>query len=170
MSTFIGLRKMCNLPVESMSTGGALWFKDLTITDPYFILPLISTATLFYILEVGSSLKKNIYLLLSREFKHLKTYFAHQKGLDTGTSAATMTHTMKWIMRAILLPTGFFFTYQSSVIRLILTNISYKINKKSYLFLGCHVLYCLQQFFFFGIFNRTQYTRCQALLEDSSGW
>ena len=113
MSTFYGLRQMCNLPVDSLSTGGALWFKDLTLTDPYFILPLMSTASLFFILEVCFFFLKQIFVYLT---KYLKIFFAHQKGIDTGTSAATMTHTMKWAMRAILIPTAFFFTYQSSVI------------------------------------------------------
>ena len=52
MSTFFGIRNMCDLPVESFRTGGALWFQDLTITDPFFILPIISASTLFIMLQV----------------------------------------------------------------------------------------------------------------------
>jgi YidC/Oxa1 family membrane protein insertase len=51
-STFISIRSMCKLPVESFHTGGILWFQDLTLTDPYYILPLISTATLFVMIKV----------------------------------------------------------------------------------------------------------------------
>ena len=43
---------MANLPVESMKTGGMLWFTDLTIPDPYFLLPVMTAATLFLTIEV----------------------------------------------------------------------------------------------------------------------
>lgn len=29
-----------------LSTGGTMWFTDLTIADPYYILPLISAGTM----------------------------------------------------------------------------------------------------------------------------
>lgn len=54
MSFFIALRKMSYLPVPSMQTGGALWFPDLTAADPFFILPLAVTGTMFFILELGA--------------------------------------------------------------------------------------------------------------------
>lgn len=40
------IRGMAALPVESMETGGTLWFQDLTVADPYFALP-IASACLF---------------------------------------------------------------------------------------------------------------------------
>ena len=43
MSFFIGLRGMANCPVESLTTGGILWFENLTLTDPYYLLPLIGS-------------------------------------------------------------------------------------------------------------------------------
>ncbi|XP_033753975.1 mitochondrial inner membrane protein OXA1L-like [Pecten maximus] len=54
LSVFIGLRKMAYYPVESMSTGGVFWFSDLTVSDPYFILPVITSATLLLSIELGS--------------------------------------------------------------------------------------------------------------------
>ena len=42
MSFFIGLRKMALAPVESMKTGGMMWFGDLTVPDPTYALPLIA--------------------------------------------------------------------------------------------------------------------------------
>ncbi|KAM3842432.1 mitochondrial inner membrane protein OXA1L [Diretmus argenteus] len=54
ISFFIALRKMSYLPVPSMQTGGALWFPDLTAADPYYILPLAVTTTMFFILELGA--------------------------------------------------------------------------------------------------------------------
>ncbi|XP_040886871.1 mitochondrial inner membrane protein OXA1L [Toxotes jaculatrix] len=54
VSFFIALRKMAYLPVPSMQTGGALWFLDLTAADPFYILPLAVTGTMFFILELGA--------------------------------------------------------------------------------------------------------------------
>ncbi|XP_034943447.1 mitochondrial inner membrane protein OXA1L [Chelonus insularis] len=52
-SFFFGLKKMANLPVESMQTGGLWWFKDLTVSDPYFLLPLMTSGTLFLTIKAG---------------------------------------------------------------------------------------------------------------------
>lgn len=52
LSFFIGLRKMADLPVPSLQTGGLLWFPDLTVADPFYILPLAVTGTMFLTLEV----------------------------------------------------------------------------------------------------------------------
>ena len=38
---------MVKAPVESMKYGGILWFPDLTIADPYFLLPLFNTLSLW---------------------------------------------------------------------------------------------------------------------------
>ncbi|KAL3046318.1 hypothetical protein OYC64_004348 [Pagothenia borchgrevinki] len=51
LSFFIALRKMSELPVPSMQSGGLLWFPDLTAADPLYILPVIVTGTMFFILE-----------------------------------------------------------------------------------------------------------------------
>ncbi|XP_029049180.1 mitochondrial inner membrane protein OXA1L [Osmia bicornis bicornis] len=48
---FMGLREMANLPVESLKTGGLWWFTDLTITDPYYLLPLFTSVGLFLVTE-----------------------------------------------------------------------------------------------------------------------
>ena len=37
------LNGMVHVPVPSMQTGGFLWFTDLTLRDPYFILPAAAT-------------------------------------------------------------------------------------------------------------------------------
>lgn len=54
ISFFIGLRRMANAPVESMTTGGALWFLDLTVPDPYYLLPIITSATFYLTIELGT--------------------------------------------------------------------------------------------------------------------
>ncbi|XP_015265175.1 PREDICTED: mitochondrial inner membrane protein OXA1L [Gekko japonicus] len=52
ISFFIALRKMAELPVPSLQTGGLWWFTDLSAADPYYILPLSVTVTMWAILEV----------------------------------------------------------------------------------------------------------------------
>ncbi|KAF2269465.1 hypothetical protein CC78DRAFT_487099 [Lojkania enalia] len=47
------LRGMADLPVESMRDQGFLWFTDLTISDPYYILPVLVGATSYILLKIG---------------------------------------------------------------------------------------------------------------------
>ncbi|KAM4853395.1 mitochondrial inner membrane protein OXA1L [Thomomys bottae] len=54
ISFFIALREMANLPVPSLQTGGLFWFQDLTISDPTYVLPLVVTATMWAVLELGA--------------------------------------------------------------------------------------------------------------------
>jgi membrane protein insertase Oxa1/YidC/SpoIIIJ len=59
VTTFMALRKLTQFPVESMSTGGALWFTDLTIVPPWSecYLPLIASVTLLVNMKVSNSFK-----------------------------------------------------------------------------------------------------------------
>lgn len=50
VSFFIGLRRMAE-GVPSFKEGGALTFTDLSIADPYYIMPLISSATFLITVE-----------------------------------------------------------------------------------------------------------------------
>ncbi|KAI7697450.1 hypothetical protein SSS_01817 [Sarcoptes scabiei] len=50
---FFTLRKMTSHPVESLKTGGILWFENLTIADPFCALPIITSLTLLATLEVS---------------------------------------------------------------------------------------------------------------------
>lgn len=43
---------MANLPVESMKAGGFAWFVDLTVPDQFYLLPIITSATLALTIEV----------------------------------------------------------------------------------------------------------------------
>lgn len=56
VSVFMGLRGMTNVPIDSLRTGGMLWFTDLTISDQYFLLPIITSATLYLTVEVSLTL------------------------------------------------------------------------------------------------------------------
>ena len=53
VSYFMAIRGMAYAPVTSMMAGGALWFPDLTMPDPSFILPIMSCAGFLISLEVG---------------------------------------------------------------------------------------------------------------------
>lgn len=53
-SMFIGLRGMANLPLESMMSGGLFWFHDLTIPDPYYLLPLFTSVSLYMQIHIGA--------------------------------------------------------------------------------------------------------------------
>ncbi|KAF7991354.1 hypothetical protein HCN44_002916 [Aphidius gifuensis] len=53
ISFFFALKGMANLPVDSMRHGGLWWFTDLTIPDPYYILPVVTAASLGLILKIG---------------------------------------------------------------------------------------------------------------------
>ena len=52
VSFFMALRGMANAPVTGMMAGGLLWFPDLTVPDPSFMLPVISSAGFLISLEV----------------------------------------------------------------------------------------------------------------------
>lgn len=45
---------MTRVPVESMKEGGLFWFEDLTVPDPYYLLPIITSTTLFITIEIGA--------------------------------------------------------------------------------------------------------------------
>ncbi|CAJ0924327.1 unnamed protein product, partial [Mesorhabditis belari] len=53
MTQFLAIRKMAAVSYPGFSTGGALWFTDLTSCDPYWALPVISAATMAMVMRVG---------------------------------------------------------------------------------------------------------------------
>ncbi|KAG8908229.1 Mitochondrial inner membrane protein oxa1 [Tulasnella sp. 403] len=55
LSMFFGIKWMCNLPVESMKYGGLSWFADLTVADPTYILPVLSTAAIVSMIKLSSA-------------------------------------------------------------------------------------------------------------------
>ena len=54
MSFFFGLRALANHPIPAMETGGAMWFSDLTVHDPYYVLPVVSAASMLAVIELGA--------------------------------------------------------------------------------------------------------------------
>ncbi|XP_070070743.1 mitochondrial inner membrane protein OXA1L [Drosophila takahashii] len=74
ISFFMGLRQMANAPVESMRDGGLFWFTDLTMADPFYLLPMITSATLYLTIEIGT---------------------------DSARLSAANMNTMKYVLRAL---------------------------------------------------------------------
>ncbi|VDN58111.1 unnamed protein product, partial [Dracunculus medinensis] len=50
---FFSIKKMIAANYPGWSSGGALWFPDLTVSDPYYALPLISAVTIFLVVNSG---------------------------------------------------------------------------------------------------------------------
>lgn len=48
------LRAMAKVPVPGLLTGGTAWFSNLTVPDPYFILPVATAASTHYLIKVRS--------------------------------------------------------------------------------------------------------------------
>lgn len=61
------LSGMAALPVPSLETGGLLWFTDLTVADPYFILPIMTAVV------VANTMK-----VCNRQFHHPRPNFGRQ--------------------------------------------------------------------------------------------
>jgi len=53
-SCFFALSGLCSDGIAGMTTGGALWFPDLTAQDPYYLLPILSSWSGVLILKRGS--------------------------------------------------------------------------------------------------------------------
>jgi YidC/Oxa1 family membrane protein insertase len=53
MSFFFGLKNAPEIFPELLATGGMLWFPDLTVPDPYVIMPVLSATTFLLMTEVG---------------------------------------------------------------------------------------------------------------------
>lgn len=95
MSFFFALKGMSNAPVESMKEGGLFWFTDLTICDPYYILPVLTSITVWATIEVTTSCKtSSVYIYYS------KRYF-FQLGTDSARLTAQGSPLLIYFFRAI---------------------------------------------------------------------
>ena len=63
------VRAMSAIPVPSMETGGFAWFADLTVHDPYYILPFVNVALGLMMLKVGLSCLPRADTLLTTRSK-----------------------------------------------------------------------------------------------------
>lgn len=51
--TFRLMRGMAYMPVPGLETGGVLWMNDLTLSDPYFLLPVMTAASYYLSFKVN---------------------------------------------------------------------------------------------------------------------
>lgn len=56
ISFFFALRGLANAGLPSMQVGGLSWFTDLTVADPYLVLPVVSCAMTLAVLETGAEM------------------------------------------------------------------------------------------------------------------
>ena len=54
LAFFFALRKLVALPVPQLKEGGMAWFTDLTMADPYYILPVTSMALTLGVMQMGA--------------------------------------------------------------------------------------------------------------------
>lgn len=66
--TFRLLRGMATLPAPGLENGGFLWISDLTVADPYFVLPAVTGLALFYAIRVSKWNCKLMENLLNLNF------------------------------------------------------------------------------------------------------
>ena len=59
--TFRLVRGMAHLPVPGLDTGGLLWMKDLTLSDPYFLLPIMTGASYYFTFKVTNAFRSKSY-------------------------------------------------------------------------------------------------------------
>jgi YidC/Oxa1 family membrane protein insertase len=56
MLFYFTLREMAEKGFDGLSTGGTLWFTNLTIPDPYYILPVLTASAFILTIEVCSTM------------------------------------------------------------------------------------------------------------------
>lgn len=54
LSFYFALTGLANAPLPALASGGVAWFPDLTAADPYYALPIISSAMTLLVLETGA--------------------------------------------------------------------------------------------------------------------
>jgi len=55
MSFFAAMRQMANVKLPSLTDGGTLWFTDLTVCDPTYILPVLVALSLHSLIRFGGT-------------------------------------------------------------------------------------------------------------------
>lgn len=53
--TLVLIRGMASLPVPGFETGGVLWFQNLAVPDPTYLLPLLTSGVMFFVMKVSTS-------------------------------------------------------------------------------------------------------------------
>ncbi|CAE6483420.1 unnamed protein product [Rhizoctonia solani] len=54
LAFFFGIRNLCNAGLPTLKEGGIGWFTDLTLADPTWALPVLSSASMLILLETSA--------------------------------------------------------------------------------------------------------------------
>jgi YidC/Oxa1 family membrane protein insertase len=64
LGLFLGLKKMCDLPVAQLTQSGLEWLPDLTVSGPYYILPtIVALSGNLQIMVCGTSRLRHFFSL-----------------------------------------------------------------------------------------------------------
>ena len=111
MTMFFALKGLAGAEIPSMTTEGLAWMTNLTLPDPYWVLPVASTALTLATLEVSFSFLLSYLSLLTRVFAQL--------GVDSTTQVQTSTtKNMKLFFRVMLVVALPFIAYFPAVSRI----------------------------------------------------
>lgn len=66
LAFFWGLRALAQLPLPQLTQGGFGWVTDLTLADPYYILPITSMLFTNLVIRVSQALGGLLYALADR--------------------------------------------------------------------------------------------------------
>lgn len=95
--TFRLLRGMVGLPVPGMDVGGYLWFQDLTVPDPLYVIPLLAGLAFYKTFKVRTLDREGRNMFMSLTEGDL------QMGGENGGSGSMNPSTLKTV--AIVIPT-----------------------------------------------------------------
>ncbi|KAK4703551.1 YidC/Oxa1 family membrane protein insertase, partial [Phenoliferia sp. Uapishka_3] len=69
MTTFFSLRGLSGSGIQSLHTEGAAWFTDLAAADPYYVLPIASTALTLATIELGVDATTQVQTTTTKNMK-----------------------------------------------------------------------------------------------------
>jgi len=107
ISWFIGVRKMCILPVAQLTSGGAAWFLNLTLPDPHWLLPLGCTA----LFALMSQIMKYDYNTMSK-WPHMPNLFQLMSPISFALTAI-----MPSGVQLVIVANGIFSLMQTALLR-----------------------------------------------------
>lgn len=74
-----------------LSTGGIAWFTDLTVSDPYFILPLISAGTMAIVMRVSQAIPNRWQNVFRSELKQERRWIHWDRACDSDISTVFLS-------------------------------------------------------------------------------
>lgn len=73
--TFRLMRGMADLPVPGLDEGGFLWLTDLTVADPFYLMPVVTSAMMYFTFKVsGLPFDLTTFKLCSRPTIHFACF------------------------------------------------------------------------------------------------